>query len=461
MLECFERETALVIGLGRSGLASTAALRERGAAVVAVDEKSPDALRDAIAAIEGRGARFVTPDELPPLLAGITLAILSPGVPPTSRVARLVRDAGIPAIGEIELAARLCTAPIVAITGTKGKSTTTALVTHLLRACGFTAVAGGNIGEPLVDAVARATQRSWVVAELSSFQLESIATLRPRISVLLNVTADHLDRYASIEEYAEAKFRIFLNQRDGDTIVLDRDDPRLRALEDRFERDGCAARRMWYTLERDAAAEMSLHGEQIVYAPAGGAAVAVADCSDVPLPGEHNVRNAMAALLAAIAAGCAPASLRAGLRTFAALAHRLQPVAEIDGVLYVDDSKATNPAAAIAALRAYDRPVVLLAGGREKGTDFAELGAVMRARAKALVAIGEAAKTIARAAGDLPVTFAASMEEAVEQARRVAAAGDVVLLSPACASFDMFASAENRGERFARAVLLAARGAHA
>ncbi|HUY41818.1 MAG TPA: UDP-N-acetylmuramoyl-L-alanine--D-glutamate ligase [Candidatus Dormibacteraeota bacterium] len=462
MLEYSERTNALVIGLGRSGLASTAALRERGAAVVVVDEKSPDALRDAITAIEDRGARFVTPDELPALLPGITLAILSPGVPPTSRVVRLVREAGIPAIGEIELAARLCAAPIIAITGTKGKSTTTALIAHLLRTCGVDAVAGGNIGEPLVAAVARATSRSWVVAELSSFQLEGIATLRPRISVLLNIAPDHLDRHASIEEYAEAKFRIVMNQSEGDTIVLDRDDPRLRALEGRFESRGCAARRLWYTLEHDGpAADMSLRGEQIVTTAAGGAAVAVADWSDVPLPGEHNLRNAMAALLAAIAAGCPPASLRAGLRTFVALAHRLQPIAEIDGVLYVDDSKATNPTATVAALRAYDRPVVLVAGGREKGTDFAELGGVMRARVRALVALGEAAGMLARVADGLPVTFASSMEEAVEQARRAAVTGDVVLLSPACASFDMFASAEDRGDRFARAVRLIPRGAHA
>ncbi len=427
----------LVIGLGKSGLASVAALRERGADVVATDEKDRDALSAAIAAVEAHGARFVPPQNLP---GDASLAILSPGIPPSSALAQRVRGLGIPTIGEVELAYRLSPAPMIAVTGTKGKSTTTALIAHLLRACGRDAFAGGNLGEPLVSVVARARPGSWVVAELSSFQLETIETLRPRISVLLNILPDHLDRYSSIEEYAEAKFRIFENQGAGDTIVLDRDDPRLLALEGRFARAGCSAQRLWYSAR-----------EQFSFIDRG----------DVPLRGEHNYCNAMAAVLAAVAAGCDPAAIREALRSFQPLGHRLQPVVEIDGVLYVDDSKATTPAATVAALESFTQPVVLIAGGREKGTELGELGAAISRRAKALVAIGESAQKLRAVARDVHGESAASIEEAVERARRLAAAGDVVLLSPACASFDMFSSAEERGERFTHAVHLIADGARA
>ncbi len=431
MQDSFEREIVLVIGLGKSGLASTAVLRERGAVVFATDEKARSLLRDAIGTIEAEGARFVAPAELDGVLGTVKLAVLSPGVPPASPIARRVADAGIPVIGEIELASRLCAAPIIAVTGTKGKSTTSALIAHLLRASGRDVRIGGNIGDPLVGQVAGATPDSWVVAEVSSFQLETIRSLRPRIAVLLNIAADHLDRYPSVEEYAAAKFRITANQGEGDTIVLDLDDPRLAAFHARYEREGGKAQILGYTL-RD--------GSPLV------------DRADVPLAGEHNLRNVTSALLAARAAGCEIETSREALRSFTAMPHRLQSVGEIDGVLYVDDSKATNPSATIAALRAFDRPIVLVAGGHPKRADFGELGTEIRERVKMLIAIGEAAEALAKAAGGTPYEIASSIEDAVGRARRHARAGDVVLLSPACASFDMFASAEERGERFTRAV---------
>jgi UDP-N-acetylmuramoylalanine--D-glutamate ligase len=455
-------QTVLVVGLGKSGIASAQALAQLGARVIATDEKPPAELRDEIAHAESLGARFVTPSALGGELGGVTLAVLSPGVPPVSPVATQVRAAGVPAIGEVELAARLCRAPIVAVTGTKGKSTTAALIAHLLRACGKDARLGGNIGEPLVNAVRTATARSWVVAELSSFQLETIVSFHPVVSVLLNIAPDHLDRYASLDDYAAAKFRIFERQGAGDTIVLDRDDPRLASLERAFVEGGCAATRLWYTAGgRVPGVAMWSAGGEARYSTDGSDGVAVFDRTDVPLRGEHNVRNAMAAALAALAAGCDPAALREAVRTFTALPHRLARVAEIDGVLYVDDSKATNPAAAAAALRAFDAPVVLIAGGRDKNADFSELGAAIAQHARSVVAIGEAAVTIARAAGGVPVHHAASMEEAVDRARRAASAGDVVLLAPACASFDMFANAEDRGEQFVRAVETLEQRSHA
>jgi UDP-N-acetylmuramoylalanine--D-glutamate ligase len=449
------RDAALVIGLGRSGLASVEVLRGRGAAVFATDDMPVDRLAGSIAAVEGFGGRFVPPGEIGSVLDSVTAAILSPGVPPTSPLVREVNAANVPVIGEIELAYRLCAAPIVAVTGTKGKSTTTALIGHLLRACGRRARVGGNIGNPLVKEVLGASPEDWVVAEVSSFQLETIRAFKPRVAVLLNLAPDHLDRYHSMDEYAEAKYRIFANQSMSDWFVGNLDDPRIAELHWRTGDARAQARQLWFTLDSpDDRATMFLHDDVVTYRPAVGdpRPVAVVPRSDIALLGEHNVRNAMAALLAVLATGCPPGPLRAAMAGFRPLPHRLETVAEIDGVLYVDDSKSTNPDAAIAALRSFDRPVVLIAGGRAKGTPFADLGAVVAQRAKALVAIGEAAGELAHAAGGVPSVVAGSMEEAVRRARELSAPGDVVLLSPACASFDMFASAEDRGERFAAAV---------
>lgn len=443
----FSQQRALVIGLGKSGRAAALALRQRGARVVVTDEKSRDALRDEIAEIESAGARFIEPSALNGSLRESTLAVVSPGVPPASAVFRRVRAANVPIISEIELAYELCAAPIIAVTGTKGKSTTSALIGRLMQAAGFETRVAGNIGTPLVEAAAHASERAWIVAEVSSFQLEGIVRFRPRISVLLNIAPDHLDRYASVQEYAEAKFRIFENQEAGDTVVLDLDDAVLAGLHP-------AAKPVWYTIRapRDARATMWVEGESVLCRRAGHKPELIFERSDVPLPGEHNLRNAMAAAAAAVAAGSGVASIRPALRSFAPLAHRQEPVCEIAGVLYVDDSKATAPAAVAAALHSYDRPVILIAGGRAKGTDFGELGRAIEARAKAVIAIGEAGPAIAASASRIECERAITIEDAVARARRRAVPGDVVLLSPACASFDMFRSAEERGERFIRAV---------
>jgi UDP-N-acetylmuramoylalanine--D-glutamate ligase len=456
-------QRALVIGLGKSGRAAALALRRSGARVVATDEKPRALLRDAIAEIETAGARFVEPEALNESLRDATLAVVSPGVPPSSEVFQRVRAAKIPLIGEIELAYELCAAPIAAVTGTKGKSTTSALLTHLLQSAGFEVRLGGNIGTPLVEAVATAPRSAWVVAEVSSFQLEGIVRFRPRISVLLNVAADHLDRYSSLHEYAEAKFRVFENQGEGDTAVFDLDDPLLAPLQDRLASSRPALKRACYTTRAapEARAAIWLDGAGIVYRDVSGTLEVVFERGDVPLPGEHNLRNAMAAAAAALSAGSEIASIRPALRSFKGLAHRQQILCEIDGVSYVDDSKATTPAAVVAALRSYDRPVILIAGGRAKGADFAALGAEIERRAKFLITIGEAGSKIADAAAATRSEHATSMEDAVVRARRQASSGDAVLLSPACASFDMFVSAEERGERFADAVRALAEPARA
>lgn len=448
-------ETILVIGLGRSGVASAQVLRDRGVTVYATDEKPHEQLSEAIAQIEAAGATFAAPGELEQLRSRLNAAVLSPGVPLNGALVRRVQDANVPVLSEIEVAYRLCKAPIVAVTGTKGKSTTTSLIGHLFRSCGKTVHVGGNIGNPLIREVLDAQPHDWVIAEVSSFQLESIRSFRPRISVLLNISADHLDRYYSMDEYAEAKYRIFANQNEQDFFVGNLDDERVRQLHWHTGEMRVHARQLWFTLgEHHEHASMFLHGDTIVFTPLHGdpRPIDILRIDEIPLAGRHNVQNVMAALLAALAAGLDPQALRDAVHSFSAMAHRLQPVSDAGGVLFVDDSKATNPGSVIAALEAYDRPIVLIAGGKSKNTDFSELGAVIDKRAKAVVLIGEAADDLAAHIKRAPIDRAGSMTDAVRRAHSLASAGDVVLLSPACASFDMFRSAEDRGEQFTNAV---------
>ena len=444
----------LVIGVGRSGLATADVLRSKGLEVIATDEKEPRVLRPAISEIESYGARFVVPEDLRAMLPSIQFAVLSPGVPLAGELARRVLAAKIPIVSEIEIAYRLCQAPIIAVSGTKGKSTTTALIGHLFRHAGKSVFVGGNIGNALVREVGAAQSGDWVVAEVSSFQLETIAAFKPRISLLLNLTADHLDRYASMDDYAEAKYRIFANQDTHDTFIGNLEDERIFALHP-TQSKRVPAKSLWFTMDKhDQLATLYLRHADIWYArePGDQRPEFVMKRSEIPLLGEHNVQNALAAMLACIAAGIDPGTLRKGVMSFLPMSHRLQTVAEIGGVRYVDDSKATNPGSVVAALRAFESPVILIAGGKSKGTDFREMGQVVSSRTKALILIGEAANEIASTVNGPNVQRARSMSDAVERARGCARPGDVVILSPGCASFDMFDSAEHRGDAFAQAV---------
>jgi UDP-N-acetylmuramoylalanine--D-glutamate ligase len=456
----FEGEdVVLVIGLGASGRATCAIMHGRGAKVYVTDE-NPLVSLEPLPEDSGGGVtwepRFVAPDDLASILSSVTVAVLSPGVPLNRPLVRRVQDAGIPVFSEIEVAYRLCKAPIVAITGTKGKTTTTMLVGHMFRRAGKTTYVGGNIGNALIAETPQASHDSWVVAEVSSFQLESIRSFKPRVSAILNISPDHLDRYYSMDEYVEAKFRIFANQGPGDTFVGNLDDPWISRLArtsgDTGGRLHC--RTLWYARERQPNAVLFVHDEAIVYAPPGdeGRTVEIAPLSEIPLAGMHNVDNVLAATLIGLAAGLDPQTLRAAIRDFEALPHRLQRIAEIDGVVYVDDSKATNPGSVIAALHSYSQRIVLIAGGRSKGTDFAALGKTINERARAVVLIGEAADEIASKIERTIVKRASSMDDAVTQAAVLAKPGDLILLSPGCASFDMFKSAEARGDAFIRAV---------
>ena len=451
----FDRtDHALVIGLGRSGRASVEVLRSRLGSVIATDEAPPDTIADALDELRAANVAFIAPDALDAALEHVTVAVLSPGIALNNALVRRVQAKGIPVFSEVEVAYRLCRAPIVAVTGTKGKTTTTALVGALFEAAGRTVRVGGNIGNALIRETTQAGPDDWVVAEVSSFQLESIRSFKPRISLILNITPDHLDRYHSMEEYAEAKFRIFANQGPGDAFVGNLDDPIVAAAPGE-DGNRIKTRTYWFAGEPHRNTTLYLrNGSTIVYAPPTGdpRPIDVMAVGEIPLLGRHNVENAMGAMLVGLVAGLPIDAIRAGVRAFRPLGHRLEPVAELEGAQYVDDSKATNPGAVIAALRAFDRPVVLIAGGKAKGTDFAEMGKVVSSRAKAVVLIGEAAGEIAAVVKRAKVEHASSMQDAVARARDLAAPGDIVLLSPGCASFDMFQSAEHRGEMFVEAV---------
>ncbi len=452
-------ERVLVIGLGRSGIASCAVLRARGATVFATDEKSSELLTDTVAELARSGIRFVSPASLQALTDRLTSCVLSPGVPLNNELVRRVQSARIPVYSEIEVAYRISRAPLVAVTGTKGKTTTTALIGAMFERAGKTTHVGGNIGNALITETFTAKPEDWVIAEVSSFQLESIRSFKPKIATILNLSPDHLDRYHSMDEYGEAKFRIFANQGPSDTFVGNLDDRAVGALAQGDAAKRIPSRALWFAFAPSRQANphrhatLYLRGDRITYAPPSGdpRPVEIMPLDEIGLAGRHNVANVLAALLVGLSAGLDPQALRAAVRDFAPLPHRLQRVAQRDGVLFVDDSKATNPGSVVAALESFDRPIILIAGGKSKRTDFRAMGEAIAGRAKAVVLIGEAADEIAGVVDAKRAARATSMDEAVAIAHGLAEPGDVVLLSPGCASFDMFSSAEARGNAFAGA----------
>jgi len=456
------RERVLVIGLGRSGIASCAVLLARGAGVYATDEKSPDELGDTIAELERTGVRFVPPAEIASVAVSLTSCIISPGVPLNNELVRRVQAARVPVYSEIEVAYRISKAPLVAVTGTKGKTSTTALIGAMFRRAGKTTHVGGNIGNALISETFTALPDDWVIAEVSSFQLESIRSFKPRIATILNLSPDHLDRYHSMDEYSEAKFRIFANQSQGDTFVGNLDDPVVAELAEGDSAKRLRSRAVWFGIAQRRNTMLYVRHDRITYAPPTGdpRAIEIMPVAEIPLLGRHNLSNVLAALLVGLSAGLDPEALREAVRAFEPLPHRLQTVAVQDGVTYVDDSKATNPGSVVAALDAFSQPVILIVGGKSKRTDFRALGEAIGKRTKAVVLLGEAADEIGAVIDRSRSTRAVSMDDAVVIARALAVAGDVVLLSPGCASFDMFSSAEARGDAFARAAtaLAGARG---
>ena len=430
-------EVALVVGLGRSGSAVARHLRDRGARLLAVDDAPAESARRQAAELGLELTEAPDASTLAGLVARADVVVPSPGVPLHHPVFALAEDAGVPVRGEVELASRWTRRPIVAVTGTNGKTTVTALVAQMLETSGVRSVAAGNIGHPLSDAVRRDVQV--VVAEVSSFQLWWTDTFHPTVAVWLNLAEDHLDWHPDLASYAEAKARVWANQDKGDVAVVNADDPlvmeRAAGAPSRVETFGLANRADWRVVDG------------VLSGPKGD----ILPVGELRRRLPHDVANALAASAAALAAGASLEGVRNALRTFEGLPHRLTLVAEDAGVRWYDDSKATNPHAALAAISGFDS-VVLVAGGRNKGLD---LGVLARAadRVRAVVAIGEAAPEVEDAfAGVRPVVRVYDMDEAVEAAAAAAEPGDAVLLSPGCASFDRYESYAERGTDFARAV---------
>ncbi len=443
--------SVLVLGLARSGVGVASLLRRHGFAVRAVDARESGQL-PGVDRLEREGVECLTGTSDAGLLAGMNWVVVSPGVPPDSSIYAAALTRGIPVLGELEVASRFVKGPVLAVTGTNGKTTTASWLAHLVRGAGRDVALAGNVGSALSEVADHLGADTFVVLEVSSFQLERIERFHARSAALLNLTPDHLDRYPSMREYGAAKARIFETQQPGDVAVLRAHDPQLRPFE-----PAVRARLAHF----DAAGPVGegagvLDGSLCLFRQ--GTATPVLERSRLALPGPHNLENALAALAMTLPWEFSPESLALGLSQFPALPHRLEPCGEVRGVRFVNDSKATNVDSLEKALLSFDVPLHLIAGGRDKKGDFERLLPLVRQRVKALWLIGEAADRIAQAWPGPPATRCATLEEAVESALRQAVSGEVVLLSPGCASFDMFRDYEDRGDRFRRAVATLATG---
>jgi UDP-N-acetylmuramoylalanine--D-glutamate ligase len=443
-----------VVGLARSGVAAARLLQAVGARVTVADGKEEGALTEALAQLDRRTLTVKTGSGYESALDGAELIVISPGVPSRLESLRAARQRGIPVIGEQELASWFVTAPILAVTGTNGKSTTVTLVGLLLERSGKRAFVGGNIGRPLCEAALASYQwkgrragaqgpYDYIVAEVSSFQLETIAQFHPWVAAILNVTTDHMDRYDSVEDYVAAKARIFENQTSDDFALVNLDDARVAGLAQRSR-----ARTVAFSRTQPVAEGAFLDVDRLLVT-IGGHTQEVCRLEEIRIPGGHNQANAMAAATIGLLCGCPIDGIRDVLRTFPGLEHALEIVRDRRGVRFVNDSKGTNVDATLKALESFEAPIVLIAGGRDKGGDFARLREPILRRAKRVILIGEAAGRLRTAlSGFDRISNAGSLREAVEAAASEAVSGDVVLLSPACASFDMFADYGDRGTQF-------------
>jgi UDP-N-acetylmuramoylalanine--D-glutamate ligase len=428
----------MVLGLARTGIAVARFLAARGASVLVSDCKAESDMIADVQSLSSLPLSFRLGGEDPSWLDEIDAVVPSPGVPRENFLLREACRRGIPVLSEIELAFRFLKAPLVAITGTNGKSTTTTLAGEILKAAGLKVFVGGNIGVPLIDFVS--SDWDWGVAEVSSFQLEWVEGFRPKIAVLLNVTEDHLDRYPDFASYRTAKERLFAAQTPADTAVLNRDDPLVWPLREKIRSRVVSFG--WEPVESGVFATT----EEIVWR---GEVEERFPLSRVKIRGVHNVENIMAAVAAAKVAGVGAETIQRVIESFAGLEHRMEFVREKDGVAFYNDSKGTNVGATLKSLMSFSAPVILLAGGIDKKGDYGILAGEVKRKVKKLVLFGAAREVIRNALGALTSTVVAdSLDAAVQEAYRSAARGDVILLSPACASFDMFKNYAERGKVF-------------
>ncbi|MGH7560129.1 MAG: UDP-N-acetylmuramoyl-L-alanine--D-glutamate ligase [Gemmatimonadales bacterium] len=436
------RGEAAIIGLGRSGLAAARLLRRRGFAVYASDAGSGETLEQVARELEAEGADADVGSHDLDRIGRAVLCVVSPGVPPDAPPIAAARRAGVAVRAEADLGLEaLRGVPYVAVSGTNGKTTTTALVGHLLAAAGRRTVTCGNIGTPVSQVALEPAPPEWMAVELSSFQLHDMTRTRPAVGILTNLAPDHLDRYPGLEDYYADKRRLFLNAAPGSIWVINADDPASVEMA-----EGVAGSVLRFSVRGRADAWLDRGAGQLRLG-----AEPLLQRAELGLLGDHNVANALAAALAVSRTGVGVEALADGLRSFRPLPHRMEPVAEVDGVLYLNDSKATNIASTEVALAALERPYVLLLGGRHKGEPYTRLVPLLRERCRAVVAYGEAGPIVAAdLSGPVPLEHVTSgdFEEVMSRARALARSGDAVLLSPACSSYDMFRNYEERGARF-------------
>lgn len=442
----------MVVGLARSGVGAANLLVREGRDVVVTDMKEEAELKDALKGLDP-SVRLALGGHPDGLIEGAELVVMSPGVPSDIAPVSRARKGGVEVIGELELAWRAYKdVPFYAVTGTNGKSTVVSLLALMMEKNGRKCLLGGNIGKPLSAEAAAGESADCVVVEVSSFQLENVDRFHAQGAAVLNVTPDHLDRYDSMEGYMAAKSEICRNQSDGDVLVLNADDPGCASLKERHIKD-VPGREVLYFSRADEVRGCFVRDGHLYLNTGGEHDGALVSCEDIRIKGVHNLENAMAASLLAISAGSKPLEIAEALREFPGLEHRVEFVREAGGLDFYNDSKGTNIDAVMKSLEGFQQSVVLIAGGRDKGSDFTPLKKVVDARCRAVVLIGEAAQKMGAAlAGNTRCEYAATMDEAVRMASSLARPGDAVLLSPACASFDMFRDFEERGLMFKEAV---------
>jgi len=440
----------LVVGLGKSGLAAALFLRRRGAQVTVSDLRSAQALGKEIPSLLEAGISVEAGGHGLLTFRRQDLIVVSPGVPLNTPELVQVRNLGLPVIGELELAARFLKGDVLAITGSNGKTTTTTLAGEIFAASGLKTLVAGNIGLPVIEVVDQSAAGAWSVLEVSSFQLETTQSFHPRVAVILNITPDHLDRHGTFENYVAMKEKIFANQTADDYLILNGDDPVAQQAASRAR-----SQVLWFSRSKIVrSGAFLLNGMVMFRASEQAKPIPVVPLTEIPLKGEHNIENVLAAVCAACVAKIPAEVIGRTVASFHAVEHRLEFVASIHGVDYYNDSKATNVDATAKAIASFPGNIHLILGGKDKNSDYTQLHALLRARVKAVYTIGSAAEKIeGQIAGVTRIVRAGTLDVAVGHAAGEAVAGDVVLLAPACSSFDQFENYEQRGKAFKQAVM--------
>jgi len=444
----FKNKYVLILGLARSGSAAAIKLSNLGAHVTISDIKPRETFKNADA-LELKGIKLVFEGHPLTLLDNCDLLVLSPGIPSDIEIVTEAKKRNIPVISELELGYRFAASPIIAITGTNGKTTTTTLIGEILKNDGKRVAVAGNIGTPLVSEVEKTLENDYLVVEVSSFQLENILYFKPKISIILNITEDHLNRHKTFENYVNIKARIFENQTEEDYTILNYDDAVVRELARYAKSD------VWFFSRKDVVRQGACIENDMIVIKNKGKTYPIAKVNEIGIKGSHNLENALAAACSTYLANTKVSSIAKTLKSFRGIEHRLEFVAEINGIKFINDSKATNPDAAQKAIEAVDGPIILIAGGYDKKSDYTDFVKSFDGKVKKLILIGETADAIENAAikqGFLNVEKVNSLKEAVMCGYRAASCEDTVLLSPACASWDMFANFEERGRLFKEAV---------